>query len=328
MYRFAIGLTIASLLGLAACGDDTSDTEDTDVVCGNSVKATFPADGASGVYYRTTIEAELDDAEDDANLTVTGPDGDVAGSMSWNGDTMVFSPSVPLAPNAAYTVDIDFSCGNPSVTFNTGEVGGDVDEASLIGSTYELDLTSGRFIQPEGVGSILQQYIGDTVIFLGVTAADTSEIQMLGAIGVPGTTEQDLCSPTIPFPTADFTATPFFEVGPDATTIAVEGYEITIDDLYISGAFAPDGSYISGARLAGSIDTRPLVPLVDPEGEDGAICDLAGSLGITCEACGDGEPYCLSLEVDSIAAAEVAGLTLVERTEADVAGDDTCTGPE
>ncbi len=82
------------------------------------------------------------------------------------------------------------------------------------------------------------------------------------------------------------------------------GYSVTIDDLLISGTFAPDGSYFGGGTLSGLIDTRPLVSLVfDDEDDDNAICDFILGFGVSCVACpnGDGD-YCLELKaVDLVA---------------------------
>jgi hypothetical protein len=118
--------------------------------------------------------------------------------------------------------------------------------------------------------------------------------------------------------------------------LSVAGFTVTIEDLEISGAFSPDGSFIAGATLAGVIDTRPLVPLlnaddicdpgaprccdtdVDPDCDsaddtatccdEDAICDLAGQIGVACQACDGGTgDFCLTLLVDSLQAEQVTG---------------------
>lgn len=316
MNRFALGLTMMGLMGLAACGTDKPVEEDP-VECTITVASTFPAADATGVYYRSSLEATFSEVDDTAIITVTSAAGEVAGTTAWDDKTLVFTPDAPLAASTEYTMSILYSCGEPSVSFTTSEVGSAVDNAGLVGKTYNLDLASGRFIKPAGVGSILGQYIGDTTILLGVTSATSTNIEMIGAMGVKGAdpAAQDMCIPTIPFPVADFAGNPYFEVGPETTTLTVESYSVTIEDLFVSGAFGPGGAYIAGATLAGVIDTRPLVPLVDPDGGDGAICDLSAAMGIVCEPCGDGEPYCLEIEVDSMSAALVDGVTLTEVAE-------------
>ena len=86
------------------------------------------------------------------------------------------------------------------------------------------------------------------------------------------------------------------------------GYNIEIADLEITGTMAADGSYFGGGTLAGSIDTRPLAPLLDDSGDPNAICALAINFGAACEACpADGEPYCLTLVADQIIAEGIEG---------------------
>jgi hypothetical protein len=360
MKRFA-GLAALSILATGCPGDceegDTSCETDSETGdCDNSVDETFPADGETAAYYRGTIEVKFDDREDDATFTVTDAGGTaVNGTFEWSGDTLVMTPSAALMPSTTYTIAIDYSCGNPTTTFTTSEVGGAVQNDAVLGNTYALALNSGRFVEPEGIGSILEDFIEQDVL-IGVLSANPTEIEMVGAIAEEGSDPpgQAECDPTIPFPTADFASNPFFEIGPETTTLSVAGYTVTIDDLLISGSFAPDGSYIAGAVLAGTIDTRPLVPLldsnadcsddaprccdtdVDPECnpdndvdgccDEDQICDLAFQIGVECIACsGDNQNFCLSLYVDSMNAAIVDDLTLAQKH---LPADDATAPPE
>jgi hypothetical protein len=310
-------ITIFGLLGvisLVGCpepdpiGDDDDDDDDE---CANTF-TTWPEADAANVYYKTRVEATFDEVETAAELTLTAGGTDVTGTQTWTGNTLSFVPDADLTSETAYELGINFSCGSSAVSFTTGEVGAAVtDQNDLLTKAYLLDLTSGEFIEPPGIGGLLQQYMGEVDVLMGVISIDGTDITMVGAIGVEGANppEQDVCQPTIDFPVADFSADPFFTVGPEQTTIVVEGFSVTIDDLLISGAFAPDGSYISGAVLSGSVDTRDFVELVDDTGENpGAICDLAAAINVQCEPCSsDSEPYCLSLYVDSMVAAEIDG---------------------
>jgi len=325
MNRLPVGLIVLACTALVACKNDDTDT-DTDVECENFVLETFPADGETAAFYRTTVEVKFDDYEDGADFTVTdASNNEVTGTKTWVGDRLILQPASPLAPSTNYTTNITYSCGTPSVSWTTSEVGGALGTpASLDGKTYLLDLTSGRFVEPEGVGDFLGDYL-DQIVFVGVQSATATNIQMIGALGYENTGDsklyQEPCYPSIDFPLADFTGNPYFSVGPEDTTISVAGFEVDIQQLEVSGAFGPDGSYISGATLGGKIDTRPIVPLVfagcdeplDENGDpnpnypcdDNAICAFAASLFIDCEACqedpaadhcgyadlnGDGEP--------------------------------------
>ncbi len=291
--------------------DTATNTCVVDNSCTNTIitGSEFPGIAATNAYYRTTVEAKLQEEEADATISLSEASGAaVAGTAVTDGKRLIFTPDAPLAPSTDYTVTVSYCAGDPSWDFKTSEVGGSTDESGLVGNVYSLDLASGRFVQPEGVGPLLQEYL-TTSILIGVNSVESGKIQMLGAIAEDGTSPptQSQCSPTIPFPEADFSGNPFFKVGPETTTLSIEGYSITIDDLLVSGAFSPDGSYISGAVLSGKIDTRPLVPLLNPEGEPDEICNLAATIGVSCEPCLDGENLCLSLYVDNIAAEEVGG---------------------
>jgi hypothetical protein len=302
-------------LVLAGCSK-TADTDETDVACDVNVVSTFPADGDSA-YYRGTIEINFSGEDPTATMTVTQNGTAVAGTTEWRGTkTLVFTPTTALTPSTPYDVAIDFCGGTPSVSFTTSEVGSTVDAESLAGKVYSLDLASGRFVHPEGVGDLIKGYLTTTVM-VSVDSVDSSSIKMLGAVAVTDSNPptQDPCARTIDFPSADFSQNPYFAVGPKDTTLQISDYSVDVTQLFVSGSFSPDESYIDGAVLSGSIDTRPLVPILDPEGEDGAICDIAASIGVACEPCADDMPYCLSIYVDSIQAALIPDATVTAITE-------------
>lgn len=329
--------SVLALILTAGCTKD-GDTDETDPPCNNSATP-FPAAGATNVYYRGTVEAKFQVADQNATLTVEG----VEGTTAWRNNTLVFTPTTPLAANTTYNVSLTFECGTSTWSFTTGEVGAATDAAGLEGRAYVLNLASGRFVEPEGVGDILQSYL-ETDVLMGVESAQNGKIQMIGAIGLDGANPpaQDTCNPTIPFPEADFAGNPYFQAGPATTTIVVEDYEITIDDLLIAGSFAPDGSYIAGAVLSGVIDTRPLAPLLDDtctaDGEDAdgdgvadcqaAICDLAVTIGVSCEPCTDAKNYCLSLYVDSINAEGLTESLVNLPTQEDACLREECAAEE
>jgi hypothetical protein len=315
---------------LAACDDTTAgDTDDTDggTECENGISSQSPAIDATNAYYQGDVTVTFDAADDAATLVVSNAGTEVAGSTAWEGDVLVWTGDEALLPSTTYDVTVTYECGSPSWSFSTSEVGTPAEAASLTGRTYVLDLAGGNFVQPAGVGPLLQTQLTMDIL-IGVTNATDTSVEMMGALGAEGISppEQDLCQETINFPTAaDFSGNPFFSVGPDTTTLSVQGMDIIVDDLEISGAFAPDGSYISGATMAGAIDTRPLVGLIDPEGSESTICDLVATFGVACEPCSDGSgDFCLTLLVTEMDAEELAGTSLVARNADDIAADATC----
>ncbi|MFT7521055.1 MAG: hypothetical protein ACI9MC_003206, partial [Kiritimatiellia bacterium] len=283
MQRFII-LGAVLGLGLVACDDGI----DTDIleVCEISQVKLFPEPGETRAYYRTTVEAAFSPIKDEAaTLTLTGPDGEVSGTSAWSSNRLVFTPDQALTSGAKYTTAVAYSCGgedkNPTGDFTVSEVGASTTLDSLVGNAYALGLAEARFIEPDGIAALLSQFLTFDLL-VGVKSVDTGAetIQIMGALGVEGapTPTQD-CSPVIPFPEASISENPYFELGPQEFSIEVEDVVITIDDLYLSGSFAPDGSYIDGAVLSGVIDTRAFVDIVEEGGPDTAVCDLAFQLG-------------------------------------------------
>ncbi|MSP54789.1 MAG: hypothetical protein EXR69_04160 [Myxococcales bacterium] len=310
--------SLFSLIALVACGDKADDTGGTDDTggngggCGISVDSTTPAPNATDAYYRANIEFVLSDPDSTAAVTTTIPGHQ---ETSVDGLTVIWVPDDALDPATAYSVTLDYCGGSVVLDFTTSDLGTSMsDPSALLGKTYVLTLGDARIVEPAGIGSVLSSYL-TTDILLGVSAVSDTTLDIVGAVAVDGVSPsvQDFCTETIDFPTADFADEPFFTVGPQTTTLDVAGYEIEIGDLNITGTFAADGSYFDGGTLSGTIDTRPLAPLVDDSGNEGAICDLAVNFGAECEACSsDGQPYCLTLVADRILAEQLPDTELRE----------------
>ena len=331
MNRFA---WILASLGLIACSGDKggSGTDDTSgtTTCTVTIDETIPFADQTDFFYRSPLEIHFSDVDETADASLADSGGaDVSGSTSWSDDgtVMYFTPSSALSPSADYTLSVDYCGGNPSVAFRTSGLGAEADTSTLVGTAFRIDLGAARFVEPEGVGSVLGSLLEQNIL-VGVTAADDSELVMIGAISVGQTDEQDMCNPTIEFPTASFSDNPYFQIGPKDTTISVSDISVEIQDLEVSGAFAADSSYFGGGVLGGTIDTRPLVDLV-ADGEEvgeGYICDLVSELGYAeCVACPSGGDFCLTLRVDQIVA-EAIDDSLVVLSEDDVAGNPDCGG--
>jgi len=320
-------LVVLAAAMLVACGGKDKDGTDTSVAGDDDddscvdILEFFPADGDGAVYYRTAIEFTMEETDGSESITVDGLDG----SSAVVDNKVVFTPTGNLDPSTSYTVTLDWACGPTSTTWTTSAVGAAANEDDLIGSTYALDLATGRFVYPAGIGPLIQQEL-EQPILMGVTDITGSDLQMMGALGTTGTPPaQDMCAPSIDFPVAaDFSENPYFVIGPEQITLDIEGIEIEIEDMIISGAFAPDGSYVAGATLAGAIDTRPLAGLLGATGDDDAICDLVVTFGVACEACPDQTDYCLSVFVDNMVGDSVPG-SLVEVVQDDIDNNGDCT---
>lgn len=324
---------IGGLMFLAACPNDepTGDpTDDPTPECA-TVSNPYPAPDDQFVYYRATFSWDFSEADDTASVTLVDGDGnDVSGSGSWVGFTYIWEPTNALQPLTNYTVTLS-SCGgenNAETSFRTSDVGGTVADADILGKTYVLDVgedSSANFIDPPGVGPVLQDAMveNDVNILIGVDTIGAADITMIGALGTGSPLAQDTCYPSINPPAASFSENPYFVLADDAFSFTFGTTTFVLNDLEIGGAFKSDGTGIAGATLAGTVDTRELVPLLAEGGEDTAVCEMAEPFGVFCEACEDGTgDFCLSALVTNIEASEVSGLTL--ETIADGEEDD-CT---
>ena len=306
---------IAILAALTGCTSDKDLADSGLQACGVEIKESFPAAGSTDMYYRGEIEVHLSDADDTAVITVDGVDG-----TSWLSDdskTVYFTPAAALEPSTAYTATVSYCTADAEIGFTTSGLGKDIiDPEGLVGTVYDLDLSSGRIVIPEGVGSVLESYLTVQILLEVTSASDT--IEFLGAIGDednPGT--QDYCTETLNFPeAADFSESPFFRIGPATTTISVAGYEVTIEDLEISGTFSDDGSWFGGGVLAGQIDTAPLAVLVGDDEEDDAVCNLVAGFGVECVECPNGTDLCLEIKaVDLSGTAIESDVEVIEASD-------------
>ncbi len=269
-----------------------------------------------------------------AEITIDGVSGTTAESSG--GTVLTFSPDAPLEPSTDYDMTIHWmpnSAGDFTFTFSTGPYGNELatPAATLVDSTYNIDLAGANFVEPPGVGPILQSQIGDIAILFMPTADsnfDTGELQIMGALGavtdpVQNIVVQEDCTETLAFTEqepAEFN-NPDMSVGPTDLDISIQGISATINDLNITGTFHPNGDDMRGGTFAGSVDTRPLAPELDPEGGEDAVCALVEeTIGVECEPCNDDgtEPFCLSLLATEIVAERIDGLVLEMMTCVDI----------
>ena len=229
-------LSMLLTVGFFACGDDektdtgaigeaSAEPSSEDLGCGVTIDETLPADGAADFYYRGTLAFELSDDDDTASLSVEGADGTaVDGTSSVDGDMVYFTPNAPLQPSTAYVANLTY-CGSETpvaVGFSTSDLGTAADDVTVFeGKTYSLDLSSGNFVQPAGVGDLIGGLLENNIL-VGVTAATADSMDILGAISVAGSTDQDTCTETLNIPPADFSQNPYFEID------ASEGIEILL----------------------------------------------------------------------------------------------------
>jgi hypothetical protein len=303
-------------------GDDDDDTtgDDDDDTCAINIVSQFPADGASDAYYKTDVRFQLSAPDAAATIMVMDAGGaEVSGSTSsianlviWEGDD--------LAPNSDYTAMLTYSCGEATAAWSTSSTGAPAGQ-DIVNSVYDLDLATGSWVLPSPeVGALLATQLDVELLFMPISA--TTEIVMWGGLGT-GADAQDVCSPTIEFPAADF-EDPFFQIASPLLTLDVAGYSVDVQDLDLQGAFTPDASAMQGASLKGVIDTRPLVDVLAYGGDPDAVCILVSTFGVSCVDCGNGEEFCLEVWVDNMSAERVNADPLLLITEQDITDNPDC----
>ncbi len=189
------------------------------------------------------------------------------------------------------TGDDDDTAGDDDTTEWPGDpvAPGDVE-----GHVYDIDLLSGEFVEPPGVGSLLAQYMTEVHPVVHVYDVDDADGTIELALEVEGASL-----------IGDWD-NPHFEVGSFALTLEIEGIETTLTDVTVAGDFTDEGARIVHGALDGIFDTRFMDPLIDPGASEGATCELMASLGIECITCpGDGALMCLYLRAEGFQAERV-----------------------
>jgi hypothetical protein len=335
---------LTSIAMLACTGDKTTDTSSvTDTAtttegCGVEIDDTYPVLNAADVYYLSNLVVELSDPDDTATLTLLdGSGAEVAGTVSVDDDTLIFDPTDALAPSTSYTLQVTYCSGSADIAFTTSALGSALEggNESIVGKTYALDISSGTFVEPAGVGDLIGGLLENNIL-IGVKSIENDQMAIRGAISVASTTDQDYCTSTLEdFPAADFSTSPYFEIPKEDVTLSVAGFTATIFGLAVTGTFAPDGSYFGGASLEGELDARQILPLLGDAGLDAEtpedVCGLLLGFGVQCVECqSDSEPLCVRLVVDRLVAEETGnelGLVCDSECHASCATS-TCAEPQ
>ena len=333
-----IGL-LTSLAMFACSSDKTTDTssvEDTAVPqgCGVEIDETYPALNAADVYYLSSFSVELTDPDETATLTLTDSAGaEVAGEVSVDDDTLTFAPTAALAPSTSYNLNVSY-CGSEEpavIPFTTSALGTALDggNESIVGKTYAVDISSGTFVEPAGVGDLIGGLL-ENKILIGITSVENDLMGIRGAISDGATTDQDMCTETLEeFPAADFTTSPYFEIPKEDVTLSVAGFTATIYGLEVTGTFSSDATYFGGGTLQGELDARQILPLLGDAGLDAEtpeeVCGLLLGFGVSCVPClSDNEPLCVRLSVERLIADET-GVELIPLSAEDIAASETCS---
>ena len=337
----------------ASPDDDDSSSDDDDSVQPDVVVIDLsPEPDETGFYAGAPLWVRFSQQPTAVDFEVTGPDGSVplSETKSSNGRVYTFVPVDGLEPDTGYEVTLGWAGADPVVySFSTSQAGLPLDDPSvLIDLAFMADLAGATFVEPPGVGPIFQSQLVDIALLGDMDAssdlslASQPGVQFVVAVGtvtdpVSGTVEVEECATTSGMTigadglvgTADDVpasfVNPAFELGPTDLDWFFQGTSMSWTDLQMSGVYTPDGEQIQGGALSFLMDTRPMGPELIPDGGEDSVCVLfEETVGVECEPCNDGEPFCLFMVITDIEAHAVPGLDLELITCVDILQDPAC----
>jgi len=321
-------------------GDGDADTDaDTDADADADTDADTDADADADTDADTDTDTDTDTDVDTDTGAVGTSSGDTATTTATDTDTgFIVTSTADTGSGNGGDADTDTDTDSDTdadtdtdtdadtdtdtdtdTTAGTADTG--VGSGLALGSTFLYDESTVDITQPAGVGFLLLAQWNTPFLMEAVDLVGTTLTLRLAVSD--GNGNQELCAETIDLPT-DFSNDPFFSYGPADTQVSGMGLAATVEDLTIDGAFSANYTRITGTAVSGSVDTVPLVPLVNPYGAPDEICTLLGVFGVSCGACPSGASlYCLDY-ASRFAEADTVSLSLVERTSADIAADPSC----
>ncbi len=280
---------------LACAGDDV--LLDSGPTCDITIDSTDPSQGSTDHYFRGPLLFEL--SEPDPTATVVAP---FAGTQTVDGDYVIFTPDEPLKPDTDYAVTFDYCHGAPEIAFSTSSLGAPVeDTSSLVGRTYAVDFSEGRFIEGDEIGELLSTFFGRRLLVQVLDYRDEG-VDLRVAVSKVVSDQQEPCRRTTDLEGLDITASPYFSFATDEFSFGAYEGELTFLDFSVDGTFAADGAAIGGVGFSLTLRVSELVPILGVGDED-ELCELADQLGVACELCGG--QTCVTISADRILAPEV-----------------------
>ena len=258
----------------------------------------LPADGSSDVALTSPIEFVSGGFTGNESIEFSTGGVPLAGTTTVDGDRVIFEldPSESMRQLTKYDVVLDW-CGGPTETSWT----------TLVDAAYSVDLAAGTWVEPVGIGPLILGEL-DAMILLGMEGESGDELDALGASGTTAApVSQDICVPTFDFPTADFTNSPDFDVGPTDFEVQVDDVVIVMEDAHFSGSIA--GARIEDVVFTARLDSRSLHDLIGGS-DPGDACDLHLAFGGQCVPCLDGQLYCMNVHMTDLTGQFVPNLVV------------------
>lgn len=284
--------------------------------CTARVQATVPADQTAGWSWRGFPHVSVAEASDVYKVRLTDEGGLIQPTtvvVDNTGLNLDVTFDGGLKPSTGYVLELTDCAGTSTVTFRTSELGLPLQDGpdTVVGRTYELDLVNATWVEPGGFGSFLASNF-DVPVLVGVAYADAHTLKQNGGPGlvVDGEVRQDLDRPTWDFPVSSFDDAPWFSTTAASINLDIGGYPLPVHNFRLEATFLPDGSGLGDGILVGLGDTRGASGALGSD-DPFTICNYAAAIGAACQACPDGLPFCLSVELHDLVGTEIEGLRLV-----------------
>ena len=326
--------------------DDAPDDDDTSDDPSPLVQELDPGQNESAHPGHEPVLATFNIPPDAAStLEVFGP-GDVAveGALSREDSerTLAFTAIDGFAPETAFTVRLSWNHPDSPLEygFQTSDAGSGLDDPlALIGRTYVLDLRDANITQPEGIGGLLESFLPDEPIVIGLGPNSRFGIGEQPGVHVHGALSgtavaphfQSPCEESFPLTfgpdevlgtlddrPADF-ADPEIIIGPSSLSITVQNVQMNLSNLIMEGFWTPDLADLVLSRFTAVLDTRSLSEVINPAGGDGVACELLWeAAGVECRDCVDGNPYCVDIVAEDVTLPEQPGQIFAPRGCVDI----------
>ena len=298
---------------------DVTETGDITTSCDGEIVEMEPETGADDWFYRDSMRVIFSDAAQSAvfELEQTDTGGEVATAVSWGEGNLIatITPDEPLMGAASYTLTATHCGISEQSLFTTSDYGLPVEGGAdaLVGLTSAVLFGDVNFTQPENIGMLLGLYM-DIPVLVGVTAAENGLIDVVAGLGFFDAVTgygQRMNEPTWDLGSVDLEGDVFFSATAALVDLGSDGVSIPVTDFHMEGSFASDGTHFSGGLLNGLVDTRHMSALFSSSDPYYVCIDLVRPFGVYCEACPDGEEFCLFLQGEDITSAPAPGLSIV-----------------
>ena len=286
------------LLLLAACQTDLTESKaapsitDSEDTCIVELLSSWPPDQGQDVPTNAVLTLSYAEKIPKLGVQLSADYGDYVEDhpvdTSWDGTTLVITPTIPLAPSTPYHLHINTCAGTDTIQFAT-----EPDPkltTNITGYTYaiQLDLPTVTWVEPAGLGSLLLSFYEAHAILFSVQNQSDTQLDLIAASAWNDPLEQYPCTDPIDMPPTDFSNNPFFETRMDQTTSSFGDDEFIAYQLALSGKITSDGESIADLRLSAMVDTTGME---ETYGID--ICNTAA-----CTPCPEAADHaCISLIV-------------------------------